>query len=210
MNSTIGAVTMAATLSFAAAGAAQAAVIYSQSGTAESSYFDSPQYASPGVEYLKPGTYRLRITTDLPAHLLIRTYYTARWDAYVAPQSPSSHWVEALETEEEGRTSAFGTSLVYDFVIPRPWVTYFDATYDPDYGIPLGTPMYRVHRYARPYLSLDAYTANGEGPEGYLINYAFTITAVPEPATWALLISGFALTGVALRRRHHPSPVTIA
>lgn len=29
----------------------------------------------------------------------------------------------------------------------------------------------------------------------------FTITAVPEPASWAMLISGFALAGIAMRRR---------
>lgn len=29
-----------------------------------------------------------------------------------------------------------------------------------------------------------------------------SMTAVPEPATWALLIAGFALVGVSMRRRH--------
>ena len=29
----------------------------------------------------------------------------------------------------------------------------------------------------------------------------FTLTAVPEPASWALLIAGFGLTGAVLRRR---------
>ncbi|QMW24505.1 PEPxxWA-CTERM sorting domain-containing protein [Sandaracinobacteroides saxicola] len=39
--------------------------------------------------------------------------------------------------------------------------------------------------------------AKGEGTFGYT-----DITAgVPEPATWALFIAGFGLTGVALRRR---------
>ena len=39
----------------------------------------------------------------------------------------------------------------------------------------------------------------GEGP-----NYAFRVDnsgAVPEPATWALMLGGFGLAGVALRRR---------
>jgi hypothetical protein len=33
------------------------------------------------------------------------------------------------------------------------------------------------------------------------VNYAFTLAAVPEPASWALLIGGFGLTGAAMRRR---------
>ena len=32
-------------------------------------------------------------------------------------------------------------------------------------------------------------------------NYAFAVAGVPEPTTWALLIGGFGLTGVSLRRR---------
>ena len=33
------------------------------------------------------------------------------------------------------------------------------------------------------------------------INYAFRIGAVPETASWAMLIAGFGLTGAAMRRR---------
>ena len=33
------------------------------------------------------------------------------------------------------------------------------------------------------------------------VNYAFTIAAVPEPASWAFMIGGFGLTGAAMRRR---------
>ncbi|MBX9897487.1 MAG: PEPxxWA-CTERM sorting domain-containing protein [Qipengyuania sp.] len=36
------------------------------------------------------------------------------------------------------------------------------------------------------------------GPE--YTNYAFRVGVVPEPATWALLILGFGLTGAAMRR----------
>ncbi|HWJ69492.1 MAG TPA: PEPxxWA-CTERM sorting domain-containing protein [Sphingobium sp.] len=45
----------------------------------------------------------------------------------------------------------------------------------------------------------------GEGFGGTAADFAIdnvSMTAVPEPATWALLIAGFALVGVSMRRRH--------
>jgi len=42
-------------------------------------------------------------------------------------------------------------------------------------------------------------TAGATGP--VLDNVMLDIAAVPEPASWALLIGGFAMTGVAMRRR---------
>ncbi len=39
---------------------------------------------------------------------------------------------------------------------------------------------------------------------------AFNINAVPEPATWAMMIGGFALTGAALRRRRRDTAVVSA
>lgn len=36
---------------------------------------------------------------------------------------------------------------------------------------------------------------------GYLEPTSYTVTAVPEPAAWALMIGGFGLAGVMLRRR---------
>lgn len=43
------------------------------------------------------------------------------------------------------------------------------------------------------------YCAGGGGETAF--NYAFSINGVPEPATWALMIGGFAMTGFAMRRR---------
>ncbi len=40
------------------------------------------------------------------------------------------------------------------------------------------------------------------GADGVILdNFAFTSGTVPEPASWAMLIAGFGLTGAAMRRR---------
>ena len=52
------------------------------------------------------------------------------------------------------------------------------------------------------YLWFGAYFPD-EGPE---VSYQFTITAIPEPATWALLLAGFGAVGGAVRRRPRRAP----
>jgi len=48
--------------------------------------------------------------------------------------------------------------------------------------------------------------SNYEG--SYVLTYTYSeAAAVPEPATWAMMITGFGLTGAALRARNRRSPV---
>lgn len=51
--------------------------------------------------------------------------------------------------------------------------------------------------------------ANGAGETGLIFNVANinsgTATAVPEPASWALMLCGFGGCGAVLRRRHKPT-----
>jgi len=37
------------------------------------------------------------------------------------------------------------------------------------------------------------------------IHYLVSVTSVPEPASWAMMIAGFGMAGAALRRRHYQS-----
>ena len=51
-------------------------------------------------------------------------------------------------------------------------------------------------------------TPNGAPPISFLDGVS--LTAVPEPATWAMMIGGFALIGAAMRRRSAPVQAALA
>ena len=51
------------------------------------------------------------------------------------------------------------------------------------------------------YVTLDGTSNNNPGAR--IDDIMITNDAVPEPSTWALLLAGFGLTGVAMRRRSH-------
>lgn len=51
-------------------------------------------------------------------------------------------------------------------------------------------------------------TAQNSSPTRPFDNYLVTITAVPEPASWAMMIGGFGLVGLATRRRTRARSMT--
>ena len=70
---------------------------------------------------------------------------------------------------------------------------YLGQYYGPSSGYPFGDPNAPASAFIRDNLQNDQ-----------RINYAFRYDdtpAIPEPATWAMLITGFGLTGFAMRRR---------
>lgn len=49
------------------------------------------------------------------------------------------------------------------------------------------------------YYDLEGVQLEGSTRPGQTVNYSYTISVVPEPATWAMMIAGFGLAGTALR-----------
>ena len=49
--------------------------------------------------------------------------------------------------------------------------------------------------------AIDAYNAAGDAGQAFAIGGRITAGAVPEPASWAMLIAGFGLVGAVARRR---------
>lgn len=60
--------------------------------------------------------------------------------------------------------------------------------------------------------TLDFVSTNGGGPAGARIEFSASNVggAVPEPASWALMVGGFGFAGAALRRRRSQVRVTYA
>jgi len=66
-------------------------------------------------------------------------------------------------------------------------------------GPTVGSELYNAHRSVGP-LCDDGGPHCGPWTDVHT-DFAFRIAAVPEPASWALMLSGFAMAGMALRRQ---------
>ena len=84
-------------------------------------------------------------------------------------------------------TASTGGLLISD---PNGFDYLFDANGAQLYTGTENAPRFQPGRFALTGLSTPG-------------RFTFAITAVPEPATWALMLAGFALTGSALRVRRH-------
>lgn len=75
--------------------------------------------------------------------------------------------------------------------------------------------LYRMESFSwnrYPFFNLvSAYSsAPGGDSNDYLGQFSFSATAVPEPMSWALMLTGFAMIGGALRSRRRGSPQVAA
>jgi hypothetical protein len=79
-------------------------------------------------------------------------------------------------------------------------VLYDDAAYRAAIvNNPNARPVFKLGTFA---LSTEAWNQTPINPKPRpLDNYTVTITAIPEPASWAMMIGGFSFVGAAMRRR---------
>lgn len=77
---------------------------------------------------------------------------------------------------------------------------YLGQFYGPTVGFPVNDPNAPASAYVWDNAQGDRYT-----------NYAFRLdNAVPEPATWAMMLIGFGAVGAAMRRRKSQPRVTVS
>lgn len=192
MKRLIGVAIAALALTFT--GAANAAVIFQTTGQSES--YSSPKIALPG-----PGSYSIKLTTSAPVWFSYSGGYTRHWDIFIAPPpKPHSEYVEGNDDEMYDGDGGFGTGGTWTLIIPETTFSYFisDSNYE-GFGIPIGTSMYEEVRSENLMVELFA-----ESDLGDTFTYSILITslsAVPEPATWAMMIVGFGAAGSMVRRR---------
>lgn len=94
----------------------------------------------------------------------------------------------------------FGATMSAVGAVPPMLLTNVDR---PDFAALLAIPQLRFFNFAiaRGAPANDAAIGALPSTTFVVAMPQLTITAVPEPGSWALLVAGFALTGIALRRR---------
>ena len=141
--------------------------------------------------------------------IAVNTWYTGQFGSAVAP---TSAWTvdltspgELIVTDLEASGDQF--TLYNNGVLLGTTSVPTDGTYvGYDISSVLSNPVFSHGTFALP-TGLDTITGNlpdltvGEG------DFAFAVTGVPEPATWAMTIAGMGLMGAMLRRRRHAAPV---
>lgn len=86
--------------------------------------------------------------------------------------------------------------------------TYVGSTFTPTAGsvAVVGGTTYTLTGFGWDRTNVDTVTrfsalTNGDDPADYTGQFAFNQTALPEPATWAMMLIGFGMIGFAARRR---------
>lgn len=132
-----------------------------------------------------------------------------------------------LDRIDEGRafgyftvTATGGTTLTLDptlFVGRAPRFNGFDLGHNGNAGdttftnlaaLPAGTNLFQLGGSCVVTASGNPSGRDGEdncGTANYTLTY--TYAAVPEPATWGMMLAGFAVTGAAVRRRRRDAAV---
>jgi hypothetical protein len=190
----------AATLTFTTPAAADT-TIFQESGNGVVYYdrFFTPVDLPDGA-----GRYRIDFAASIPVLIQLSAGYTVHWDIFKGPPpKPHSEFLAGNQNDYETGPSSVGDSEVsWIFTVPETLYTFFDSGLGA-YGTPPGTPLYREDKYERPFVRLYVDDAVNSSP----FDFDFTVTqldrpaAIPEPATWSLLIAGFGALGLALRQR---------
>jgi hypothetical protein len=153
--------------------------VFSQSGTAEgafhvSQYIDSYTFG--------PGVFEISLDLDRALDVTHTMSFLTTWNEFA--YADGSYFAGEDYHDFIQQDLGVGTHFV-DYVTAR----------DPAPEPGMWGPTYRIW-YSRVQTSFQV-AADDQGP----VNWTLTVSTVPEPGAWALMITGFGMLGVVLRRR---------
>lgn len=188
-----------------ASGAAAYQVVYTQGGRTTDSLMVS--YASLGG----PGTYKFVAITSQPVNFYFEAGYKYHTDDFIAPAPRPHHEnIRGHDSPYSTGASLDGKGQSWTFIVPETTYSYFtaDSWYEQAYGVPAGTLLYSETKWENPWFSLFYFPQTSEP-----VTYRFSVlrmTAVPEPATWAMMIIGFGVTGSMLRNTRRRAALALS
>ena len=151
--------------------------------------------ASVVFQMIGYGVFEGYVSTWIPDKLLANgpngDYYSVIYGSVTNPAGQSFLFDTIMTTNDRGGQIHPSTGVMTGYVAGLRFSTSPSAPADPRGGTTI---------YSQGYIPANGpYYVLASDAAGYLT--ATDVGDVPEPATWALLIAGFGLTGQALRRR---------
>lgn len=112
----------------------------------------------------------------------------------------SPNYAALMAGGSQSKVSSLGAGNMLSFPITSTFsgLTYIGIHWGGQGG---GQTAWYKFDFTTPVSSLEILGSNPGGFSGAVLYSTGTPGAVPEPATWAMLITGFGLAGVAMRRR---------
>jgi len=191
----LGAAVAAVALSCAAPAVADV-VVFQESGST---------YALSWLDLLVPtsGKYRVEFSTSKPISYQFGYQYDRHWHVVVAPGQPNAgfYLYGNLNLIDETQ-NAFDAGRSFEFTIPEDWIA--NEGYLPGdeewWGVvlPAGTKIHEENHAENPRVILLSDWS--DEPFDYAVK-VILLSPVPEPGTWAMMITGFGAVGLIARRR---------
>lgn len=187
------AATFVGMLAMSAAPAVAGTVIYQADG------YSQWNIVTPGGPLDLPGAgvYHVQVTSDYNSLFTLDTF----WEGHSHVIADGYGILQGSNNPMPGHKEATGFAASFTFEVPQTLRTNYGFS-GPHFEhlVPIGTPIHDETEFEDPRMFLRA-----EHRSENLFHYSVTVTrfeAVPEPATWAMMVLGFGLVGAATRRRH--------
>ena len=146
------------------------------------------------------GDYRFDFTSSLPVSYFFKGAYTNHWHYRI--DSPEGQIIEGNEELEFSQFFGSGAATSWMFTVPEGYGVYrpMPASLRDAYNLPEGTLIYEDIQFEDLFFEFGAEEASSRR-----FDYSFTVTrisavsAVPEPAAWAMMVGGFGAVGSIVR-----------